>query len=47
MRVLVTGACGWTAAPIVEAVAEAGHEVDGFDVVYKNLNLVYCVHEED
>ncbi len=37
MRVLVTGACGWTAAPIVEAVVEAGHEVYGygFDVVYK------------
>ncbi len=32
MRVLVTGACGWTAAPIVEAVAQAGHEVYGFDL---------------
>lgn len=32
MRVLVTGACGWTAAPIVEAVAEAGHEVYGLDL---------------
>jgi len=32
MRVLVTGACGWTAASIVEAVTEAGHEVDGFDL---------------
>ncbi|MDQ2829162.1 MAG: NAD(P)-dependent oxidoreductase, partial [Chloroflexota bacterium] len=28
----MTGACGWTATPIVEAVAEAGHEVYGFDL---------------
>jgi nucleoside-diphosphate-sugar epimerase len=32
MRVLVTGAGGWTAAAILLALAEAGHTLVGFDV---------------
>jgi nucleoside-diphosphate-sugar epimerase len=32
VRVLVTGVCGWTAAAIVEALHQAGHEVVGIDL---------------
>ena len=32
MRVLITGACGWTGEAIVAAVAAAGHEVTGIDL---------------
>ncbi len=32
MRVLVTGAAGWTAAAIIEAVRRAGHEITAFDL---------------
>ena len=40
MRVLVTGACGWTAASIVEAVADAGHEVYGFDLAHARIKAL-------
>jgi len=32
MRVLITGACGWTARAIVAAVVAAGHDAYGFDL---------------
>lgn len=32
MRVLITGAAGWTAAAIVGAVGQAGHDVIAFDL---------------
>jgi len=32
MRVLVTGAAGWTAKAIIEALVEAKHQVIGFDL---------------
>lgn len=32
MRILVTGACGWTAQAIVERLHQAGHTLIGFDL---------------
>jgi nucleoside-diphosphate-sugar epimerase len=32
MKVAVTGACGWTANPILEALVEAGHQIIAFDL---------------
>ena len=33
MNVFVTGASGWTAAPLLEVLHQAGHSVSGFDLV--------------
>ena len=40
MRVLITGAFGWTAASIVKALKQAGHEITAFD-----LPTAACSHQ--
>lgn len=32
MKILITGACGWTAQAIIQTLYEAGHELIGFDL---------------
>jgi nucleoside-diphosphate-sugar epimerase len=32
MKILITGACGWTAVAIIDALIQAGHSIVGFDL---------------